>query len=296
MDEYYSNKSRGFKRDKGRDRRNKDSEKHNTRNSSTTHSTSKAQNAEIALETVESFDANIGLGKSETFSNDKKYLNHDKIKYLDSNVFSDNSEGFETELEVFQGTTLEASQLYGNSCVLSFGSAKNPGGGFLKGASAQEESLCRASALYHYIKDNVMYEINNDDNNMCKYAHIAIYSPDVAIIKDDNGKELEKPYKCNFITCPAVNYKHAKKKCESNELTDTMYKRVELIFQIAKAKKQTKLILGSFGCGVFGGDIGFLCKIYKHYLYDDERFENCFEKIIFASPSTNDCYMFDKKI
>ncbi|MBY0487254.1 MAG: TIGR02452 family protein, partial [Flavobacteriaceae bacterium] len=38
--------------------------------------------------------------------------------------------------------------------VLNFASAKNPGGGFLGGASAQEESLARSSSLYSsLIKD-----------------------------------------------------------------------------------------------------------------------------------------------
>ncbi|MCR9211993.1 MAG: TIGR02452 family protein, partial [bacterium] len=54
-------------------------------------------------------------------------------------------------VRVVDGTTqVVAQQLSGagDTALLNFASARNPGGGFLNGAKAQEEDLCRCSGLY----------------------------------------------------------------------------------------------------------------------------------------------------
>ena len=59
---------------------------------------------------------------------------------------------YETEFEVNRYTTLDSVRKEydkdQNLICLNFASARNPGGGFLNGSQAQEESIARATGLY----------------------------------------------------------------------------------------------------------------------------------------------------
>ena len=78
-------------------------------------------------------------------------------------------------------------------CALNFASAKNPGGGWLRGAQAQEEALCRASYLYSCIKGSPVHQLAKADSNNALYHDVAIFSPDVPVIKTDAGELLGTP-------------------------------------------------------------------------------------------------------
>lgn len=92
-----------------------------------------------------------------------------------------------------------------NPFVLNFASAKNPGGGFLSGAQAQEESLARSSALYACLTANfAMYEYNRRYSTPF-YSDYMIYSPLVPVFRHDDGSFFEKPLLASFLTAPAVN-------------------------------------------------------------------------------------------
>ena len=78
--------------------------------------------------------------------------------------------------------------------MLNFASARNPGGGFLRGAKAQEEDLCRCSGLYETLLEcPTYYSVNRHQKSMMYTDHI-IYSPKVVFFRTGGRKPmLEKP-------------------------------------------------------------------------------------------------------
>ena len=96
------------------------------------------------------------------------------------------------KFEVHHCTTLQAAQSLvvemgeEHVGVLNFASARNPGGGFRKGASAQEESLARSSSLYFALsQDQFLTEFYTYHRRAktCLYSHRMIYSPRVTFFK-----------------------------------------------------------------------------------------------------------------
>lgn len=168
----------------------------------------------------------------------------------------------------------------GKTAVLNFASYKNPGGGFMAGSSAQEESLCHESFLYNVLRSFVFYYKQNTFNlNRSLYTNRAIYSPGVIFEKDNKALE------CDVITCAAPNITVSQKytnNVSKEENIATLDSRIKFILDIAAENKVDTLILGAFGCGVFGQDAETVCKIFLKYLTSSHR---CFKKIIFAIPT-----------
>ena len=209
----------------------------------------------------------------------------------------------ETEIELVKNTTLEAcydeytEQKEDNMKIaaLNFASAKKPGGGFINGAKAQEESIARASGLYECINDSNMYEVNNEDNNFCLYSHHMIISEDVPIFRNDDNEFLPNAYPITILTVPAVNSGEALKLGINEEIIEkTMISRMDRMFSVAVKHQLDTIVLGSWGCGVFGGDLDMVSRNFLNMIFN--KYYGYFNKIIFAVLSDKDYSIFEGQI
>ena len=192
-----------------------------------------------------------------------------------------------TRIEVTNETTLSAHQRHlskgHNAVSLNFASATQPGGGFLGGARAQEEYLCRSSALFVTIKDSPMYEYHRD-NWTPFYSDAMIYSGDVPVFRDDQHDLLATPYLASFITSAAPLAKKVPPH-EHPKLPNVIFHRIVKILSVAKSKGHDSLILGAWGCGAFGNDGHLVSELFHRAL--TVEFAGSFKEVTFAIVDTS---------
>ncbi len=195
-----------------------------------------------------------------------------------------------TEFTVRNETTLMGaeriarSQQFEKIGVLNFASAKNPGGGFLKGAQAQEESLARSSALYKSLLKCPAYYDYHRTHKSLLYSDRTIYSPGCPVFRTDEGTLLEKPYVVDFITSCAPNAGEVwKKEPESVEkIREVLYERGAKLLALAVDKGCDALILGAWGCGVFRNDPSIVAQMFADLLLPPGKFWGRFKSVLFS--------------
>lgn len=165
--------------------------------------------------------------------------------------------------------------------VLNFASAKNPGGGFLNGAMAQEESLAASGGLYETLMVHEEYYRKNREQASMMYTDHAIYSPDVIFFRNGQFRLLDAPVTASVLTLPAVNMGQVLLKGEDvREAKRIMRRRMALALALFAAHGNKNLILGAYGCGVFRNDPQEVARWWKELL--EEGFGIYFDWIVFA--------------
>ena len=192
-------------------------------------------------------------------------------------------------VEVTGETTLAAARRLvkdGARCrvaALNFASARNPGGGFLSGSQAQEESLARSSALFASLEAAGDYYAANRANPSKLYTDHAVLSPRVPVFRDDSGALLDEPYYVTFVTMPAVNVGAIPRRAaELARVESVMARRIECVLALAAQSGHRAIVLGAWGCGVFRNEPNIVARLFASALSGASSWRPYFDRVVFA--------------
>ena len=124
----------------------------------------------------------------------RQYPEEIEDSFVNSLIYSPTDTFFinliDKEIPIFLAAEDSVSAIFdyydGKTAVLNFASYKNPGGGFLSGSRAQEESLCHSSFLYNVLsRFPTYYGWNQNHLNRSLYENRAIYSPRILFENED---------------------------------------------------------------------------------------------------------------
>jgi uncharacterized protein (TIGR02452 family) len=184
--------------------------------------------------------------------------------------------------EVTNETSLSAARRLGpDAACLVFASAKNPGGGFLAGAQAQEESIARSSALYPCLTAAGEFYAFHRRQGDLRYSDRVIYSPRVPVFRADDGALLEEPYAVSFLTAAAPNLGAivTGQPEAAGSVPGVLAARAARVLAVAAAHGHRRLVLGAWGCGVFGNDPDVVAEAFAGEL---ARTQGHFDHVVFA--------------
>lgn len=226
-----------------------------------------------------------------------RYFAPEELERLRKNVLAQPDSGRHAAFEVVNETTLSgiARLLSENQqpvAVLNFASAKNPGGGFLNGSQAQEESLARSSALHaSQMRAWGFYERHRGASSLL-YSDAMIVSPACPIIRNDDGSLLDEPRLATFITSAAPNAGAAatNRPAELPLIPETLRRRSEYVLALAAAHGYRRLVLGAWGCGVFRNDPTVVAESFATHLRRG-LWSTRFERVVFSVLDTSAAQM-----
>ena len=185
--------------------------------------------------------------------------------------------------------------------ILDFADFIKPGGMFLDGSMAQEESLCHNSNLFNILNGGWKFEDhywnNARDLITCykRFSDAGIMIPDVAFSDPDVTDDVTHFADVIVLAAPDRRRMDKREPAVDELFRDALRDRIRMIFKICyefysnrpsteedKDKKRI-LILGAFGCGVFCNDP----KMVATFMLDcfEKGYANMFDEVVFAIPA-----------
>jgi uncharacterized protein (TIGR02452 family) len=149
--------------------------------------------------------------------------------------------------------------------ILNMASMLAPGGGFLNGASSQEESLCMRTTLLPSLSDS-FYRLPEVGG---------VYTPDVLVFRDAEAEDLEKRDRW-FVDCvsagmlrfPSISVDETtgRGSYSSSKDRELVIEKMRAVMRIFQSKSVKKVVLGAWGCGAYGNPVGEVAAAWKKVL------------------------------
>ncbi|MDO4649694.1 MAG: TIGR02452 family protein, partial [Eubacteriales bacterium] len=172
--------------------------------------------------------------------------------------------------------------------VLNLANPVHPGGGVRRGANAQEEDLCRKSSLLISLEGRTAKEYYDYNDSLHTYmgSDSIIITPNVEIIKDENGNLLDETTVVSVMTCAAPMLRNGMEGMTQEQYEQIVYKRITGMLKLAAFLGYKILVLGAFGCGAFRNDARVVSDLFyramKDFNYDGMLLKDMFRRIDFA--------------
>ena len=145
--------------------------------------------------------------------------------------------------------------------VLDFASFLYPGGGYERGNWGQEQALCAASFLFNVLSEKGRWYAENRRRNVnCHlYRNRALVVPRVRFERDGYHSYAD------VIVAAAPDARRAREEYHVSEdaLLAALADRVRMVMAVADDLGHEKLVLGAFGCGVFGWDAAVVAEAFR---------------------------------
>lgn len=177
--------------------------------------------------------------------------------------------------------------------VLSFASAKRPGGGFLHGGDEQEETLARSTSLVASLRTAQAKEFYRTHRKFLSadgaglHDHSIVYSPVVVAFRRDDDDDIDvdsapsrsgstiAPYLINVLSSVPVNAAAIRQNylitsSDAHVFEDgirrTMEDRMARALRIFEIRGDHALVLGAFGCGSSENSVEMVAEIWAELL------------------------------
>lgn len=178
---------------------------------------------------------------------------------------------------------LVQSESVADLVLLNFASARNPGGGFINGAKAQEEDLCRCSGLYPCLMtQREYYEVNRKEESALYTDHL-IYSPSVPWFRARSRDQPDTTFLASVISAPAPNagIVLSREPSAGPAVEAALRRRAGFVLGVAADNGHRTILLGAWGCGVFRNEPALVADAFGKWL-DSDKFAGAFDRVVFA--------------